>query len=57
MVPAALKREVWRTYRPGQEVTKDPSDQYLAAARAAIEAVAEKEAALPRTIPFPLGTA
>jgi hypothetical protein len=36
-VPADLQRAVWRTYRPGQEVTKDPSPEYLAAAKAACE--------------------
>ena len=41
MVPPPLRREVWRTYRPGQEDDKLPSDEYLLAARAAIEAVPE----------------
>jgi hypothetical protein len=27
---------IWATYRPGQEVTKDPSPEYLEAAQAAI---------------------
>lgn len=40
MVPQALKNAVWRYYRPGQEIDKKPSRQYLAAASAAIEAVA-----------------
>lgn len=43
MVPKPLRKEVWRTYRKGQEITKDPSPEYLAAAKAAIRAVAEKE--------------
>lgn len=43
MVPAPLQRRVWATYRPGQEVDKRPSPEYLAAARAAIDAVAELE--------------
>jgi hypothetical protein len=43
LCPKPLRREVWRLYRSGQEVRKDPSDDYLAAARAAIEAVAEIE--------------
>lgn len=42
-VPGPLRKRVWRLYRPGQEVTKEPSPEYLAAARAAIEAVAAKE--------------
>lgn len=32
-LPAALRAKVWRTYRPGQEVDKRPSDAYLAVAR------------------------
>lgn len=38
MVPAALKRRVWATYVPGQEVRKDPTAEYLAAHIAAVEA-------------------
>lgn len=44
MVPRELQRAVWATYRPGQEVDKKPSREYLEAARAAIDAVAAKEA-------------
>ena len=43
MVPGSLKRDVWATYRRGQETRKDPSPAYLAAARAAIESVAREE--------------
>lgn len=43
-VPAPLRREILRTYRPGQEITKDPSREYLAAAANAIEAVGPKPA-------------
>lgn len=43
MVPADLQILVWRYYRRGQELTKDPSREYLEAARQAIAAVAEKE--------------
>ena len=43
MVPKALQRAVWATYRPGQERTKDPSPEYLDAAGAAIDAVARKD--------------
>lgn len=46
MVPHGLQRAVWATYRPGQEIDKCPSADYLKAARAAIEAVAAKESAL-----------
>lgn len=32
-LPKPLRDEIWRAYRPGQEVTKDPSRAYLEAAR------------------------
>lgn len=41
-LPMALRNEIWRTYRPGQEITKDPSREYLAAARA-VQVWIEKE--------------
>jgi hypothetical protein len=44
MVPRDLQRAVWAAYHEGQEITKDPSLEYLRAARAAIQAVAAKEA-------------
>lgn len=31
-LPRGLRARVWRTYRPGQEVDKDPSAAYLAVA-------------------------
>lgn len=43
MVPQHLQDRVWATYLPGQEITKTPSNEYLIAARNAINAVAEKE--------------
>ncbi len=43
MVPPALRTAIWATYRPGQERDKRPSPEYLAAARDAINAVAEQE--------------
>jgi hypothetical protein len=43
MVPRRLRTAVLNTYRPGQEVTKDPSYAYIIAAQAAIEAVRGKE--------------
>lgn len=43
MVPPAAQRAVWATYVKGQEIRKDPTDAYLAAADAAILAVAKKE--------------
>ena len=43
MVPHHLQQRVWATYVRGQEVRKDPTPEYLAAARAAINAVAARE--------------
>jgi len=43
MVPRELKAGVWMHYRPKQEILKDPTPKYLEAARAAIQAVAERE--------------
>ncbi len=34
-LPRAIREEIWRTYRPGQEADKAPSRAYLTAARAA----------------------
>jgi len=31
-LPKALRNRIWATYKPGQEVTATPSDEYLAAA-------------------------
>jgi hypothetical protein len=43
MVPSSLRERVWATYRPGQEVRKDPSPEYMEAHKAAVRAVAEQE--------------
>ncbi len=32
MLPLYLRNKIWAAYRPGQEITKDPSPEYLAAA-------------------------
>lgn len=32
-LPARLRSKIWRTYRPGQEISKTPSAEYLEAAR------------------------
>jgi hypothetical protein len=45
MVPAQLKKAVLHLYVSGQEVRKDPTQAYLAAADAACKAVWKKEAA------------
>ena len=42
-LPTHMRDEVWRVYRPGQEVTKDPSPEYVATARAAIRWLEAKE--------------
>lgn len=42
-VPKQLRDAVWAEYRPGQEVDKQPSDEYMQVAIAAIAAVAERE--------------
>ncbi|GAB7145486.1 hypothetical protein LRC484719_40880 [Mycobacterium riyadhense] len=42
-VPPVLRESIKSTYRPGQELDKQPSEQYLAFAAAAIAEVAHKE--------------
>jgi hypothetical protein len=44
MVPLALRASIKQTFRPGHEVDKNPSAEYLAFATAAIAEVAHKEA-------------
>lgn len=39
-VPGALQRMIWKTYRTGQEVTKDPSPAYLLAQSHVVATVA-----------------
>lgn len=43
MVPVNLRHKVWATYRPGQEIDKHPTREYLEITRQAIDAVATKE--------------
>ena len=43
MVPKRLRDRIWATYRPGQEVDKEPSREYLNAAMEAVNAVADFE--------------
>jgi len=43
MIPKALRAEVWAAYVPGQEVRKDPTDEYLKVQRRAVEAVEKRE--------------
>lgn len=43
LCPADLQRQVWRTYKAFQEVTKTPTAEYLAAAAAACAAVEARQ--------------
>lgn len=43
LVPRSLQRDIWRTYRPGQERDKRPSWEYLALADLAVAHVAAAE--------------
>ncbi len=42
-VPKYLQKEIWFHYRPGQEVDKKPTKEYLDVTDEAIEHVAKKE--------------
>lgn len=44
LVPSELQRQVWKHYRPGQEIDKNPTDDYLLVSRRAIDAVEKIEA-------------
>jgi len=43
MVPRAIQKRVWAEYRPGQEVDKQPTTEYLRVMQMAINAVAIRE--------------
>lgn len=45
IVPKPQQLEIWRHYRPGQEVDKRPSAEYLAVMKATIDLVARAEGA------------
>lgn len=32
MLPKDIRKEIWATYKPGQEIKKNPSPAYIAAA-------------------------
>lgn len=52
-LPKPIRDEIWRTNRPGQEISKTPSPDYLTAARAArdwIMAQAKAPAARPAPV-------
>ncbi len=42
-LPASLRERIWETYRPGQEISMDPSPAYLAAAKAVQDWIKAKE--------------
>lgn len=54
MVPQPLRTAVWRAYKPGQEVSKQPSRAYLEAARNAINRVAAIEGHRPLDVEAPI---
>lgn len=39
-LPAALRARIWRTFKPGQEISGRPSAEYLAAAKEAQDWIA-----------------
>lgn len=41
-LPKHLRDRIWETYVPGQEVTMTPDDDYLAAARAVQDWIAQR---------------
>lgn len=43
MVPKMIRDRVWATYVPGQEQSKTPTNEYMAAFYAAVGAVAKRE--------------
>jgi len=40
-LPLRLRNRIWKTYRPGQEIDKTPSAEYLAVAREVQDWIAE----------------
>jgi hypothetical protein len=43
MVPRDIQKRVWAEYNEGQEIRKDPTEEYMDVQREAVEAVAKKE--------------
>jgi hypothetical protein len=41
-LPKPMRDWIWAVYRPGQEITKTPSPEYLEAAQACIDYLREK---------------
>lgn len=56
MVPRKIQLLVWKLYRPGQEVDKQPSDGYLLIQRSAVWAVFIKETGYEWSIVPPVGS-
>lgn len=52
MLPADIRRVIWRTYRVGQESDGRPSADYVAAAREAQAWIAENHPAAPKQESF-----
>lgn len=46
MVPKAVQELIWKHYRPGQEIDKEPTIEYLCVAFVSISCVALKEGKL-----------
>lgn len=42
MLPRQLQNRIWATYRPGQEITKTPSREYVEVARAVQAWIADR---------------
>jgi len=54
-LPRRLRDAVWATYVPGQELTKDPSPEWLRSANEAVQWVAEREGRRPVKLDTPGG--
>lgn len=46
-LPQELRNLIWRTYVPGQEITKTPSNAYIAAAKNVQDWIKENGLAIP----------
>lgn len=42
-LPLRLRARIWRAYRPGQEITKDPSPEYVEVAREVQDWIEQQE--------------
>lgn len=51
-VPRLIQAQIWRYYRPGQEIDKRPSAEYLRAMKAAIDAVKQRNAVKRTQLPL-----